>query len=74
VLGAPSLQGVWALVVDDEADARELVATLLQQCGAKVTSVGSAEEALAVLEAGEHGQRPDVRYPTSACRTSTAMN
>jgi CheY-like chemotaxis protein len=60
VLGAPSLQGVWAVVVDDEADARELVATLLQQCGAKVTSVASAQEALAVLAAGEHGRRPDV--------------
>jgi PAS domain S-box-containing protein len=60
VLGAPSLQGVWALVVDDEADARDLVATLLQQCGAKVTSVGSAPEALALLAAGEHGRRPDV--------------
>jgi PAS domain S-box-containing protein len=59
-LGSPSLNGVWALVIDDEADARELVATLLQQCGAKVTSVGSAQEALAVLEAGEHGRRPDV--------------
>ena len=47
------------LVVDDEADARELVATLLQQCGAEVTSVGSAREALSVLTAGD-GRRPDV--------------
>lgn len=60
VLGAPWLEGVWALVVDDEADARELVATLLQQCGAKVAAVGSAAEALEVLAAGEHGRRPDV--------------
>lgn len=60
VLGAPSLEGVWALVVDDEADARELVATLLKQCGAKVTPVASAHEALAVLAAGEQGRRPDV--------------
>ena len=60
VLGAPSLAGVWALVVDDEADARELVATLLQQCGAKVTPVGSAHDALAVITAGENGRRPDV--------------
>jgi PAS domain S-box-containing protein len=60
VLGAPSLKGVWALVVDDEADARELVATLLQQCGAVVTAVGSAREALAALAADEHGRRPDV--------------
>lgn len=60
VLGAPSLEGVWALVVDDEADARELVATLLMQCGAKVTPVASAHDALAVLAAGEQGRRPDV--------------
>jgi PAS domain S-box-containing protein len=60
VLGAPSLEGVWALVVDDETDARELVATLLHQCGARVTSVASAQEALAVLAADEHGRRPDV--------------
>ena len=60
VLGAPSLEGVWALVVDDEADARELVATLLQQCGAKVTAVGSAVDALAVLTSEEHGRLPDV--------------
>ncbi|HXU07379.1 MAG TPA: ATP-binding protein, partial [Blastocatellia bacterium] len=60
VLGAPSLQGVWALVVDDEADARELVATLLQQCGARVTPVGSALEALDVLATDENGRRPDV--------------
>lgn len=59
VLDASLLKGVWALVVDDEADARELVATLLQQCGAKVTSVGSAREALALLTADD-GRRPDV--------------
>jgi PAS domain S-box-containing protein len=60
VLGAPSLDGIWALVVDDEPDARELVATLLRQCGARVTAVGSAEDALAVLAGGENGRRPDV--------------
>jgi len=60
VLGVLSLEGVWAMVVDDEADARELVATLLQQCGAKVTPVGSAEEALAVLVSAENGRLPDI--------------
>ncbi|HSO74177.1 MAG TPA: response regulator [Blastocatellia bacterium] len=54
------LQGVRALVVDDEADARELVATLLQQYGATVTPVASAEEALAVLTSEEMEERPDV--------------
>jgi CheY-like chemotaxis protein len=54
---------VWVLVVDDEVDARELVATLLQQCGAKVTSVGSAHEALAVITAGEEGRAQTLWYP-----------
>ena len=60
VLGAPSLDGVWVLIVDDESDARELVATLLQQCGANVTPVGSAHEALSVIASGENGRHPDV--------------
>lgn len=57
---ASILKGVWALVVDDEADARDLVATLLQQYGAKVTSVASAEEALEVLGSKKTDKRPDV--------------
>jgi len=36
--------------VDDEPDARELIRTVLEDRGAKVTSVGSAEEALAALK------------------------
>jgi signal transduction histidine kinase len=59
-LESMSLEGVWVLVVDDEADARDLVATLLEQCGAKVTPVGSALEALAVISSDDHGRRPDV--------------
>lgn len=54
------LTGVWVLLVDDEADARELVATLLQQYGAKVTPVASAELALALLTSDELDKRPDV--------------
>jgi signal transduction histidine kinase/ActR/RegA family two-component response regulator len=46
----PELQGVRVLVVDDEADARDLVATVLQQCGAEVTAAGSAAEALDALD------------------------
>jgi PAS domain S-box-containing protein len=41
-----SLNGVRVLVVDDEQDTRELVATVLTTCGAEVISVGSAAEAL----------------------------
>jgi PAS domain S-box-containing protein len=59
IWGAPSLEGIWALVVDDEADARELVATLLEQCGADVTAVASAQEALAALS-NEQQKRPDI--------------
>lgn len=44
------LDGLRVLVVDDELDARELIATVLGQCGAEVKAVASAIEALAVLE------------------------
>lgn len=44
------LDGLQLLVVDDEADARELLVTLLEQCGAQVTAVSSANEALKALE------------------------
>ncbi|WP_445302141.1 PAS domain-containing protein [Microcoleus sp. LAD1_D3] len=40
------LSGIHVLVVDDEADSRELVAFVLEQAGAIVTSVGSATKAL----------------------------
>jgi len=45
-----SLNGLRVLVVDDEPDARELLTTVLGQCGAEVKAVASASEALAVLE------------------------
>ncbi|MBD0334478.1 MAG: PAS domain-containing protein [Cyanobacteria bacterium Co-bin13] len=43
------LSGIKVLVVDDEVDAREFAAFLLEQFGAEVTAVASASEALAVL-------------------------
>jgi PAS domain S-box-containing protein len=46
----PSLKEVCVLVVDDEADARELVAMVLAVHGAEVVCVGSAVEALAEME------------------------
>jgi CheY-like chemotaxis protein len=46
----PTLRNVHVLVVDDEADARELIAKLLQHQGARVTLASSAEEALRRLE------------------------
>lgn len=42
----PSLSDLRVLVVDDEPDARELVAAVLTGSGAEVVSVGSAGEAL----------------------------
>jgi PAS domain S-box-containing protein len=47
----PSLAGVRVLVVDDEADTREMLSVVLGECEAEVRAVGSAAEALAVLDA-----------------------
>ena len=52
----PSLDSVHILVVDDEEDARELLARILEPQGARVSQAGSAAEALAALPA----VRPDV--------------
>ena len=51
-LRAESLVGLHVLVVDDEADARELLRRLLAEQGCDVITAGSADEALDVL-AGE---------------------
>lgn len=50
------LDGVRVLVVDDAPSVRAVVTDILAQDGAKVTAVGSAEEALAALQS----ERPDV--------------
>jgi CheY-like chemotaxis protein len=52
----PRLDGVRVLVVDDTRNVREAVTDILTYDGAKVTAVGSAEEALAALQR----ERPDV--------------
>jgi CheY-like chemotaxis protein len=44
------------LVVDDERDARDMLALMLETCGATVRTVGSASEALDAMAE----QRPDV--------------
>jgi CheY-like chemotaxis protein len=43
------LNGIKILIVDDDADTREFIAFLLEQYGANVTVVTSANEALAAL-------------------------
>ena len=47
---APELTGMQILVVDDEADARELLREVLEICGSEVTTTSSAAEALATME------------------------
>jgi PAS domain S-box-containing protein len=51
-----SLSGVRALVVEDEAGARELITLALEQQGALVTGVDSAAAALAALESQPEGE------------------
>ncbi|MDP3214161.1 MAG: ATP-binding protein [Deltaproteobacteria bacterium] len=53
---SPRLDGVRVLMVDDEADARDMVKALLERCHARVTTAGSAAEALSLLRA----EPPDV--------------
>jgi len=48
------LEFVKLLIVDDEPDSREVVRRILQGCGAEVTAVESAEQALARLREGRY--------------------
>jgi len=50
------LDGLKVLVVDDEADTRELLRHVLERCGAEVTAAGSAEDALDLVKQS----RPDI--------------
>jgi PAS domain S-box-containing protein len=45
----PTLNGLRVLVVDDEADTREFLTAVLEECGADVTAIASAKEALEVI-------------------------
>jgi PAS domain S-box-containing protein len=53
-----SLDGAWVIVVDDEANARELITSVLESSGARVTAFASAEEALKLLM-DNSAPRPD---------------
>jgi signal transduction histidine kinase/CheY-like chemotaxis protein len=46
---APSLAGLRLLIVENEADSRELLAVTMMTCGAQVTTASSCEEALDAL-------------------------
>ena len=50
LVGSSLLAGLHVLVVDDEADTRELLVTALEQCGARVTAVPNVPDALASLD------------------------
>ncbi|EYF02505.1 hybrid sensor histidine kinase/response regulator [Chondromyces apiculatus] len=52
----PALHGKSVVVVDDEADAREVLVEILERCGARVVAAGSAAEAFAAVER----TRPDL--------------
>ncbi len=52
----PALDGIKVLVVDDEADSRELLTAMLKQYGAEVKTSSSTGEALEMLEQ----YKPDV--------------
>ena len=53
---AGELTGLKILVVDDQADARDLISRVLQECGAEVATAATADEALRIAEV----LRPDV--------------
>jgi PAS domain S-box-containing protein len=57
--GAP-IDGVRVLVVDDQEEARAMLADFLGQCGAFVTTASSGAETLTILSTTWDGARPDV--------------
>jgi signal transduction histidine kinase/ActR/RegA family two-component response regulator len=59
VEASPSLEGLQILVVDDEADALELLSTILQKYGADVIAVASVKQALTIIETATD-RSPDV--------------
>jgi PAS domain S-box-containing protein len=56
----PSLDGIRVLLIDDQREARESLATLLTQAGAQVNLAASGVEAMRVLENAPQAERPEV--------------
>jgi CheY-like chemotaxis protein/anti-sigma regulatory factor (Ser/Thr protein kinase) len=54
--GPPPLDGITALVVEDEADSRDVISLILERSGAKVVTAASAKDARAALAMAQ----PDV--------------
>ena len=63
----PDLHGIRVLVVDDEADTRELLREVLVQCGAEVRDAASAEEGMGAVKAWA----PSVIVSTATPRSLT---
>jgi signal transduction histidine kinase/DNA-binding response OmpR family regulator len=57
---AEDLSGLRVMIVDDESDAREVIAAMLEHCGAEVIAACSTAEAVDVLAGAANGSRPDV--------------
>jgi signal transduction histidine kinase/ActR/RegA family two-component response regulator len=57
---APSLAGLRVLVVEDEADSRELLAETLATCGAGVTVASSCDDAMALIRQATAANLPHV--------------
>ena len=55
---SPSLAGLRVLIVEDEADSRELLSAVLSRCGAETSTASSCRDALAAIE------KRDGVYPT----------
>src|SRR5262245_50292005 len=55
-----TIAGLRVLLVDDQEEARTLLATLLGRRGAIVTTASSGSEALAIISDPPGGARPDI--------------
>jgi CheY-like chemotaxis protein len=64
-----SLTSVHVLVVDDDASFRSVLVSLLRYCGALVTAVATADEALIVMSQ----VKPDVLVITVGGNAATAL-
>ncbi len=56
----PSLAGIRVLLIDDQREARESLATLLAQAGASVAVAASGQEAMRLLQKSPDSQSPEV--------------
>ena len=63
----PSLTGLRILVVDDELDAREIIAAILAEGGAEIATASSARQALELIEQWKPGLLiSDIGMPTES--------